>query len=541
MLNNIAQIDFDINLYKFEKKKQNIDNKNKEKENKKIQINFKNSFVNEKTQYKYDKIIEHNNKRNTEKQETIIAKADSNVSVIPERNESEMIIIECCNSSYKTLLEIDTSINRTTVNEISRNEIIPNNFIEHMDLEEKDKYDYDYFSDRDEQPIIKQEEHVYPNEIELKELVVNKQHLDNFEENIEIRNEYCEIVTKESENYVNKITSDSEPLEQKKEEKNNEDKKPIILEDNDNKEPIMLYANKESIILKNHDNKELIILENKISTPETIDVIKEKEYNDEDILEDIIEDLPENVPVVIEGVKNQESNNRYITDKYDRFLEDSIATSRKNDIQLLLRQQMLNIVHDIKDKKKVNKLLLEKKKKNLIEVIKTKSTPIKEIRSVDKSDIVRTNVSNEICTKIYQKASNNIDNTYNSNTKNLDSLLKETIPSFRVPENELTFGNKILKNKLEENLYEDFIKEDIKEVIDKIDGDNVTSIHQSVKLENQKGYNIDLDEFIKENTKHDIEEEDIINLEAEALVKEEIPVYQDKRLLVFENYMDKNE
>ena len=71
-INNSNNKDFDLNLYKFEKKKQTIDNKQKEKEgNKKIQINFTNSFVNEKIQHKYDKIIEINNKRNKERENKV--------------------------------------------------------------------------------------------------------------------------------------------------------------------------------------------------------------------------------------------------------------------------------------------------------------------------------------------------------------------------------------------------------------------------------------------------------------------------------------
>lgn len=67
-----ANANFNQAYYEFEKKRQNTENKAKareklliEKENQvnKIQINFKNEYVNEKTQKKYDEIIQNNNKK----------------------------------------------------------------------------------------------------------------------------------------------------------------------------------------------------------------------------------------------------------------------------------------------------------------------------------------------------------------------------------------------------------------------------------------------------------------------------------------------
>ena len=80
---------FDPNYYEFEKKKQIIENKAKEKErllleqeNKKntIQINFKNTYINKSIQKKYDEIIQNNNKRNQEKldERTLTKKIKSN-------------------------------------------------------------------------------------------------------------------------------------------------------------------------------------------------------------------------------------------------------------------------------------------------------------------------------------------------------------------------------------------------------------------------------------------------------------------------------
>lgn len=71
-----AATNFDPIYYEFEKNRQKTENKAKareknlkEKENQvnKIQINFKNEFVNEKTQRKYDEIIQNNNKKNYDK------------------------------------------------------------------------------------------------------------------------------------------------------------------------------------------------------------------------------------------------------------------------------------------------------------------------------------------------------------------------------------------------------------------------------------------------------------------------------------------
>lgn len=87
-----AIVKFDKNMYDFEKKRQLVDNKVKEKENldkekdisanlqkcnnsqKKIQINFQNSFVTQHTHEKYDKIIESNIKKNNDKYEKMLEK-----------------------------------------------------------------------------------------------------------------------------------------------------------------------------------------------------------------------------------------------------------------------------------------------------------------------------------------------------------------------------------------------------------------------------------------------------------------------------------
>lgn len=75
-----SQKDFNKDIYEFERKKQIIENKAKERakiksaledKSNKIQINFKNEFVNDKTQKKYDELIQVNNKRNKEKEESI--------------------------------------------------------------------------------------------------------------------------------------------------------------------------------------------------------------------------------------------------------------------------------------------------------------------------------------------------------------------------------------------------------------------------------------------------------------------------------------
>jgi hypothetical protein len=549
MLNNITQTNFDINLYKFEKKKQTQDNKNKEKENKKIQINFKNSFVNEKTQHKYDKIIENNNKRNIEKQETNDIVED--MSVVPESNESEMIIIECVNSSYKTVL-VDNSVNRTNI--LQSGNIIPNNFIEGIDmgkdgiLEERliDKYDdYDYFSDK-EGPITN-DEVVCHDDIEND--MVGKQPTDDYDAN----NDLMEYYTKDQSPYSgdeNEENNQIEPDEQ------------VYVGDNKD-EHVNKFENRDVIdilyakAIGGTDKPDTYINENLNHIVNVVGNDNYHAFSNNQVQYNEDDNFPEEIPEIIEeDIKSPEPsplNNKQTGDIYDHFLEESIGTSRKDDIQLLLRQQMKNIVYDIKDRKKGNKQLIDQKKKNLFEVIRASSattvTTSKLNRPVNKSDIVRTDQSHEISTKYYRKVSKEDTSDNNTSTaKGVDSLLKDTIPSFnKIPEIELTFGNKLPKLKVEEMLYDhEFIQEDIKEDIDKIDENDVTSIHQSVRLESLKdGYKIDLDEFIKENTKHDIiQDDDDVKYIEPAGFNEPVdvkPIFQDDRVLVFENYQDKEE
>ena len=74
------QKEFNNDYYEFERRKQVIENKAKERQkissalddkSNKIQINFKNEFINDKTQKKYDELIQVNNQRNQEKEESI--------------------------------------------------------------------------------------------------------------------------------------------------------------------------------------------------------------------------------------------------------------------------------------------------------------------------------------------------------------------------------------------------------------------------------------------------------------------------------------
>jgi hypothetical protein len=567
---NLAK-DFDINLYRFEKKKQTIDNKVKEKEtnaNKKIQINFKNSFVNEKTQHKYDKIIETNNKRNIEKHETMTQRNEmENVNqpeAIPEINESELIIIEGVTSFQKVLNDTDASILRASKannvsklkesgfgvdKQVSNNKPMPSNtdvsiraskYIENYDedneVKQDDKifdtikYDYDYFSDGecDYTPSNKAVE-------------TSKHNESNHAYIRQEDNEYIGNNGPESEDSENRCQINS------------------------------------------NDNNEATSIGNIVENNQVLDTneVVENENIKDDIPEDIICEQNEN---------NLNCHINYFGGKndYDKFLEDTIGTTRKDDIQLKLRQQMKNIVHDMKDRKKEQKSLLENKKKSILDNLKitnfgdnmkvniytTEAQPVQK-QPLKCPDLVRTDASKEISVKYYQKASKDNFEPLNISNKNIDSLLKETtrFDFNKFAENNLTFGglNSNKPQKVEEYIYnveedDGFIhEENILDDIEQLNEEDVTSIHQSVRLESNdqaaisninKGYNIDLDEFIKENTKHYMDDEianyeelegeeellqNISHAKGDDIKEPEQPKYIDRRLLVFENCEDKVE
>jgi hypothetical protein len=98
-------------------------------------------------------------------------------------------------------------------------------------------------------------------------------------------------------------------------------------------------------------------------------------------------------------------------------------------------------------------------------------------------------------------------------------LMKETLNVIKEVETG-TFGK--LKEEIHEDIYADFTKDEINDrSIDKLDEDEVASIHQSLKLEKD----INLGEFIRETTLNDIDNN----------------IYVDDRVIVFENYTDKEE
>lgn len=109
---------FDINLYNFEKKRQAIESK-ADPDQKKIKINFKNSFVNNNTHEKYDKIIEDNNKRNTEKIEHLLGKEMQKVEDVVNLINR----VEATNLSNKKIInESEMTINLNNESNTTKNE-----------------------------------------------------------------------------------------------------------------------------------------------------------------------------------------------------------------------------------------------------------------------------------------------------------------------------------------------------------------------------------------------------------------------------------
>ena len=420
--------EFDINLYLYEKKKQKIDEKTKNKDVNKIQINFKNSFVNEKTQNKYDKIIECNNIKNQEK---IKIKVDNdNIA-----NESEFIIIE----------GVDKTINESSIKNI---------------IDDTIKYNSD----------------------EEKENDINKE-IENYKNDDNISNKFEEYVNK-----ANKYIDDD-------------------------------YDKVESNIFENYHNPEINnIQSNKFSNYNNTN--SENDYDTVNFQEDIVKDC------------------QLEEDKYDKFLEDTLAQSEKSEFHLKLRKQMKDIVHNMKDRKKDKTTEKCEMKKNLIMFVNKQENNVNEIlqnkeinendiinipiskNHIIKSDIIHKNneFSKEISISNYVKTKSMIENVP---LIEFDSLLKETDDN---KVEAVTFGFKMIKHNLEEDIYTDFTKEEINNIsIDKLDENEVTSIHQSIQIEN--GLNIDLDEFIKENTIDQINDNTFV----------------DNRLIVFENCDNKEE
>ena len=255
------------------------------------------------------------------------------------------------------------------------------------------------------------------------------------------------------------------------------------------------------------------------------------EIDDEEIKEEII--IDNNIDE--DNYKDNKKNENFIN-TYDKFLIDSVAidgAENQNEYHHMLKNQMMNIINDIK--KKENE---EQENKNNI-----KKKIFKDMANM----LMNKNNYSEKEDKINQKKENsfNNNNTNENNNKvnnlpsKINNINKININQYTLNPNQLQNINKSEENYNENendnmenlrdiddtNIQDNYINENSKESINRdnlyIKGNEEKNKSIDINLKKNRGYlnnpnevaeskeyNINIDDFLKENT---INEDDIVN------------------------------
>ena len=268
--------------------------------------------------------------------------------------------------------------------------------------------------------------------------------------------------------------------------------------------------------------------------------MKKKDEEMNDLFDEIDdeEEIKEDIVIENDDIKDnndKQLNNQYTT-TYDKFLIDSVAVDgiqNKNEYHYILKNQMANIIDDIKKKQDEE----QKNKNNIKKMIYQNMENIFFNKNIDDN-----NNKNEEENKVSNVNNiNNINNINNNNNKNINinqytlnpqNILNNNIITDDIINKEKNFNG---SNNYLENLRDLDESNDKTEKInsnDNIDINNINnndelteneeknkSINLSIKKDrgylnnknediDSKEYNINIEEFLKENTAID---EDIVN------------------------------
>ena len=255
------------------------------------------------------------------------------------------------------------------------------------------------------------------------------------------------------------------------------------------------------------------------------------EIDDEEIKEEII--IDNNIDE--DNYKDNKKNENFIN-TYDKFLIDSVAIDKaenQNEYHRILKNQMMNIINDIK--KKENE---EQENKNNI-----KKKIFKDMANMLMNKNNYSEKEDNINQKTENSFNNNNINENNNKVNNLSSKInninKININQYTLNPNQLQNINKSEENYNENennnmenlrdiddtNIQDNYINENSKESINRdnlyIKGNEEKNKSIDINLKKNRGYlnnpnevaeskeyNINIDDFLKENT---INEDDIVN------------------------------
>ena len=238
---------------------------------------------------------------------------------------------------------------------------------------------------------------------------------------------------------------------------------------------------------------------------------------EEEIKEDIIIDNNIDEDNINENIKNENFINTY-----DKFLIESMSNNgncQSNQYHYMLKNQMINIIDDIKKKENEEKENKNNIKKKIFKDMTNLFINISDTKN-NKEDIkekdMKNNIDNNKKININQYTLNpnqlqNINNDqdyYNKKENENDNINIENLQDLDNSNSMDKYGNEINnENKIKDNIN---IKENEKEnkSIDVGLKKNRGYLNNPNEVTESKEYNINIEDFLKENT---INEEDIVN------------------------------
>ena len=242
----------------------------------------------------------------------------------------------------------------------------------------------------------------------------------------------------------------------------------------------------------------------------------------DEIDDDIEEEIKEDIIIDDQENNNEKNKNENFINTYDKFLIESMANNGKdenNQYHYILKNQMINIIDDIK--KKENK---EQENKNNIKKKIFKDLANLLINNNDthnnKEDIKEK--VNKYCSDNNRKINinqytlnpnqlqniNNQQDNYNEKENENDNIFMENLQDLDNSNSQDKFGNEIInEKKFKDNIN---IKGDEEEnkSIDSGLKKNRGYLNNPNEVTESKEYNINIEDFLKDNT---INEEDMVN------------------------------
>ena len=238
-----------------------------------------------------------------------------------------------------------------------------------------------------------------------------------------------------------------------------------------------------------------------------------------DEIDDDEEEIKEEI--VIENDNDSENNNKkqneQIQNTYDKFLIESVAMNgfeNKNEYHYMLKNQMANIIDDIKkkqneeqtNKNNIKKMIFQ----NIENIFFNKNTEENKVNNDYNFDNINKNIEKNININQYtlnpqqiQKENNKLENFTNYNRNDYLENLRDLDESNDKTEKINSHENIDITNNVEINENEE-----------KNNSININNKRNRGYLNNQneevdsKEYNINIDDFLKENNSN---EEDIVN------------------------------